>query len=247
MCTLTVAVGLWPQWPLLVAANRDEQLDRASLPPRAWQGERWRFFAPEDAVAGGTWLGLNQRGLFVGVTNRFGAPPDPARRSRGLLVRDLLDFDDAGTAAAHAAALDPAAYNPFHLILADREGAHRLFHDGVRMQGEVLAPGWHVVTERSLGAGSSERPGFVQRAVQALPPATPPDDEALLRILSHHDDPGFEGVCVHAPRWNYGTRSSTLLRLGAAPGAVHWHHVDGPPCTTPCSDLSLAARTALQW
>lgn len=245
MCTLIAAVGLWPEWPLVVAANRDEQLDRAARPPHAWPATPLRVFAPEDARAGGTWLGLNQQGLFVGVTNRFGLPPDPARRSRGLLVRALLDQPDARGAAAQAAALDPAAYNPFHLLLADRQGAWRAHHDGQRLIVEPLGAGWHVITERSLGAGASARPGQVQAALQALDGASPPTDAALQAILAQHAEPSFEGVCVHEPRWNYGTRSSTLLRLGADAASLRWLHAEGAPCQTPFVDVSAAARAAL--
>ena len=68
MCTLVVASHVLPDRPLVVVANRDEQLDRASSPPFAWKEG---FFAPRDDVAGGTWLGVNDHGVFVGITNRY--------------------------------------------------------------------------------------------------------------------------------------------------------------------------------
>jgi uncharacterized protein with NRDE domain len=73
-----LATRVWPEAPLVVAANRDEALDRPSGPPRRYPlGER-SVLAPEDKVGGGTWLGVNDQGLFVGITNRFGLPKDPA-------------------------------------------------------------------------------------------------------------------------------------------------------------------------
>src|SRR5712692_8012823 len=73
VCTLICAFRVFPRWPLIVAANRDEHLNRPASPPRLWPGDL-SFVAPRDEAAGGTWLGLNSAGLFVGVTNRFGVP-----------------------------------------------------------------------------------------------------------------------------------------------------------------------------
>ena len=71
MCTLVAGFAPASPLPLWVAANRDELLARPASAPRRWPNEP--FWAPRDEVAGGSWLGLTRAGLFVGVTNRFGA------------------------------------------------------------------------------------------------------------------------------------------------------------------------------
>ena len=84
MCSIILGVEPGRFW---LAANRDELLARPARGPFWWhQG----FLAGRDEQAGGTWLGLNQRGLAVGVTNRFGAQRHPERGSRGALVVDAL-------------------------------------------------------------------------------------------------------------------------------------------------------------
>jgi uncharacterized protein with NRDE domain len=85
MCTLVAFIHVWSGRPLVIAANRDERLDRPASGPTRWAGEK--FFAPRDEVAGGTWLGLHDSGLFVGVTNRAGSPRDASLASRGQLVQ----------------------------------------------------------------------------------------------------------------------------------------------------------------
>ncbi len=74
----------------LLAANRDENTAR---PAEGWAprlyGER-RAFAPRDVTLGGTWMGMNDAGMVAAVTNRFGLPRDPSRRSRGEIVPGLL-------------------------------------------------------------------------------------------------------------------------------------------------------------
>ena len=97
MCTLIVLHRCFADAELLVAANRDEYLDRPAEPPalRRWNGRT--VLAPRDVRAGGTWLGLNDAGVFAALTNRPNATPDPTRRSRGLLVVDALAASRRGS------------------------------------------------------------------------------------------------------------------------------------------------------
>ena len=56
-------------------------------------------------------------------------------------------------------------------------------------------------------------------------------------LRGHEGTPAPLGhVCIHAG--GYGTRSSTLLKLG--PGvAPAWWYADGPPCRTPYQDYTF--------
>lgn len=241
MCTLIVATRVWADTPLLVAANRDERLDRPSEPPRVrGDSARW-VFAPLDLEAGGTWWGLNAHGLFAGITNRFGAALDESRRSRGHLVLDALEARSAGDAAQAIAVRDPREHNAFHLVVADATNAHVIHSDGTVFAARKLEEGIHVVTERSFEAGVSERESTARRELAELSRAESPDEDAFLSLLRHHANAPFESLCVHMDDHGYGTRSSTLVRLGADPAAVRVLHADGPPCRTPYVDLSREA------
>ena len=226
-----------------MAANRDELLDRPSSPPVAWDGAQSGIFAPRDLQAGGTWLGLNAAGLFVGITNRMGARSGEPRRSRGLLVRDALRAASAAEAAETAAASLPDTYDGFHLILADRREAWLVHSDLAALRSERLSPGVHVVSERSLGAAGSDRAVAVASRLRDLCAAGVPDTAALAAILGRHPDPGEDPLfapCVHLTGAPYGTRSSTLLWLG--PDEARMAHADGPPCRTPYDDLTALLR-----
>lgn len=236
MCTLILASRVWPELPLLVAANRDEALDRAAGPPRRYSLKDRTVLAPLDQVAGGTWLGLNDRRLFVGITNRFGLPKDPGRRSRGRLVEEALSFGSAAEAHRGLAHLQAAEENGFHLVLADAQEAFLLVNDGAQIHRRPLSPGFHVITERSFDAGPTQRPQTITKALATFG-ATPPDDATWEALLAHHDPDGFEGVCVHVNDLGYGTRSSTLLRVDAA-GDFRFRFADGPPCRTPFTAVS---------
>jgi hypothetical protein len=244
VCTLIVATRVWNEAPLVVAANRDERLGRPSQAPQLHSQAGVRFFAPRDLQSGGTWLGVNAHGLFVAITNRFVGRPPAAARSRGLLVLDALAEDSVAHAVRRIAAENPKRHEPFHLVVADQLGAQLVWSDGERHRVEPLAPGIHVVTERSLGAAESPRIALLHERVRALfgprcPPAT-----VWLELLREHSVPGLEGVCVHAPHMDYGTRSSTFCTHGG-PDGPHLLHADGPPCTTPFLDHSSALRRLL--
>jgi uncharacterized protein with NRDE domain len=234
MCTLVASVRPSPGLPLVIAANRDERLARPATPPFVWPGSP-RFLAPRDDQAGGSWLGLNALGVFVGITNRAGAAPDPARRSRGALVVDALSASSAAELHARLAGLDPAAYNPFHLLYADRRTAHLTWSDGRALHRIDLAPGLHVVTERSFGAGDDARAARVRRrwpeVAGAL--ARPADVLRLGPILAEHAEDPFAATCVHADAFGYGTRSSLLLGLGEALEDTCFAWAEGPPCRAP--------------
>jgi uncharacterized protein with NRDE domain len=227
VCTLVAAVRPSPAHPLIIAANRDEFTARPASPPFVRPGAP-AVLAPRDDRAGGTWLGLNAAGLFVGITNRAGAPPDPARRSRGALVLEALAAPSAAALHAHLGELDPAAYNPFHLLYADRATAHLTWSDGAVLHQQRLEPGLHVVTERSFGAGDTRRADLVRDRW----PEGGADADALGPLLAQHADDPFAATCVHADAFGYGTRSSMILTLGQSWDATRFWWAEGRPCRT---------------
>jgi hypothetical protein len=224
MCTLVVAARVLSEHPLVVVANRDEQLDRKSTPPFRWEEG---FFAPRDDVAGGTWLGVNDHGVFVGITNRYLGGRDPTRASRGELVVQALGLASARAVHDAMRGVDPARYNGFHLVYADERDVLATFADGHALAQVALGKGVHVITERSFGAGDDRvRLGRILTAWGR---------GDLERVLTEHDaDDPLAATCVHYPPLNYGTRSAMTLTRGG--GAWHMRWAEGPPCVTPFRD-----------
>ncbi|HAC91986.1 MAG TPA: hypothetical protein DCF63_15380, partial [Planctomycetaceae bacterium] len=92
MCLMAVLYRLVPESPILVAANREEYYDRPAQPPSIQSGKP-RVLCGMDQRVGGTWLGVNQHGMFVGLCNRrIGTSVGEivGARSRGLIARELL-------------------------------------------------------------------------------------------------------------------------------------------------------------
>ena len=222
----------------MVAANRDEFHDRPTEAPALRTATRSprRFVAPRDLRAGGTWLGVNDAGVFAAVTNRRIDAPDPDRRSRGWLVTEALSCDSAREAADRLGAPDPGDFNPFNLFLADAESAH-LVSCGDAAERRDLEPGLHVVGNLHPDESSPK----LERLRRDAKPLTEPGaatPEALAELCRDHGDGlADQAVCVHAGP--YGTGSSTLLRIGAQP----WlHFSEGPPCRAPYRDSTPLLR-----
>jgi len=238
MCTLLLARACFAGFPLVVAANRDEALRRPARGPFVWPTQP-RLVAPRDEQAGGSWLGLNAAGLFVGVTNRAQFPPDPSRSSRGALVIEALAEESARALAARLADLPPRKYNAFHLVYADREDAFLTACDGATLTHRPLLPGVHVITEQSAEPRASRRQArLLSRWERDIAPAGAPDFAALQALLAEHaegDDPR-DGTCVHHDAFGYGTRSSALLALGPSFSESRFFWAEGKPCQAPFED-----------
>src|SRR6056297_3953653 len=118
MCLLAVQYQLVPESPILVAANREEYFDRPSLAPSIQSGKP-RVLCGIDQKAGGTWLGVNQNGLFVGICNRATTAPLFGQRSRGLLALDLLRCTSAKKALDKALAeVEKTRYEGVNICVA---------------------------------------------------------------------------------------------------------------------------------
>lgn len=237
MCTLIALHRCYAAAPLVIAANRDEWRDRPAEPPAVRRVSGRRVVAPLDLRAGGTWLGLNDAGLFAGLTNRPSEAPDPARRSRGLLVLDALAHGSARSAARAAAALPEWAHEPFNLLLADGEEAFVVARDG-GARVTALRPGAHVVGNHEPDdRGEPKTARLLERAERVACGPLERALDALAEVCRAHDGGApLEDTCIHAG--SYGTRSSTLLAWGPSRGARALRFADGPPCRTAYEEMT---------
>ncbi|HEU4921889.1 MAG TPA: NRDE family protein, partial [Burkholderiales bacterium] len=96
MCLIALAWRVHPEYPLIVAANRDEFHARPAAPAAFWD-DYPEILAGRDLEARGTWMGVSRSGGFGAVTNYRGARERRAVESRGALVsRFLLGVEKAG-------------------------------------------------------------------------------------------------------------------------------------------------------
>lgn len=253
MCTLAIYLRVFPQFPVVVAANRDEYLARPAAAPTVLS-ELPLVLGGKDLRAGGTWLAINEFGIIAGLLNRRSdAPADPECRSRGLLCLDALKHRSVEEALRFVAAQDPECYNPFNLLLASREGAAVAHNRHGTIDTTTLAKGTHLLT--NLDVDDFECPRISRsfsRFAALAEQSDAADDPPLMRqrlatLLSDHStqlDPRTgrpNSLCLHMG--DYGTRESSLIFLSAA--GVEHYFAPGPPCTTAFVPAAVPGSTLL--
>lgn len=264
MCTLSFAWRVFADTPLVVVANRDEGVERPSLPPERVEDER-TVVAPRDEEAGGTWIGYNDRGLFAGIANRWVDDPPVGERSRGLLMRDVLRKDTAVAAARTVEReLSRRQYEPFTIVVADAlagvddpgpgaspvpdderadpVSAVLLEYDG-SLGTTVLEPGVHVVVNVGTDGNyriPGKRPEAGRRQAENADGlradlAPEPGETATEWRERARTAIRDHEYGVCVHGDGFGTRSSSVLSFGE--GGVRYEFADGPPCETDYEDV----------
>jgi uncharacterized protein with NRDE domain len=214
MCLIVVALRAAPRYPLIVAANRDEQHARPTA-GASWWAESPRVLGGRDLKAGGTWLGLDRAGRFAAVTN-IREPSRPlASRSRGTLVADFLTGNASAAEHATLAAREGAAFGPFNLFVYN---GRELWFASNRAAAAQLEPGVHSFSNAPAGVDwpkiASARAG-VERLL-----ADPSPIEPLFELLAERDDSGSAEQRYRRAHFVvgpvYGTRCSTVVLVDAA-------------------------------
>ncbi|MFA6132905.1 MAG: NRDE family protein [Phycisphaerae bacterium] len=244
MCFITLMYKVVPGHAVVLAANRDEFLDRPSLPPHRLGEGVW---GGQDARAGGTWLGVGAGGRVVAITNILSRPaPVPGARSRGLLCLDLLKLpphrDCQGVLESYVL---EHRYSEFNLLLAEEGAAWVATYNGGELGIAELSSGIHFVGN---GLPEEHSDPKVQRAGKLI---HPPLDihEALGTLMAACRDHGSgndrdagtttgpDALCVHGER--HGTVSSTIIALrdGLFARSLYFF-ADGNPCQREYHDLS---------
>jgi len=258
MCTVLFLYQVHPRYPLILTANRDEFFERRANGPQILSKCPCSI-GGVDLQEQGTWLGANEQGCVVGLTNqRTHRLPDRTLRSRGQLVRDLLQAFSVREIRDRLPDIDPSQYNPFNLFFGDAENLliayARPNQEGISVV--TLKPGVYGLSNGRIG--SPDFPKAVRVQERAREVVTLPWNQlrdALIGIMSDHYLPPIESlpdppphsvftrswlhklqaVCIHGN--DYGTCSATLIALSKN-AVAHYLFASGPPCRTPFEDVT---------
>lgn len=229
MCLIVIGWHAHPDYPLIVAANRDEHFARPTAAAQWWEDEP-KLLAGRDLVSLGTWLGVTRDGRFAALTNyRNPAVQRAHGPSRGTLVSEALtSIAQTQNVLGHVSSVAPH-YTDFNLFVSD--GRSLGIHESAAGRSRMLEPGVYALSNHLLDTPWPKVEMARQRFIAAL--GGPQTDDAFLDLLLD-DQPApdqklpstglslewerlMSPVFVRAP--GYGTRSSTLLfvrRDGAA-------------------------------
>jgi uncharacterized protein with NRDE domain len=232
MCLVVVAHRAHPDYPLVVAANRDEFRDRPTA-PAGWWDDAPHVLAGRDLRSGGTWMGISLGARFAAITNhRDFRVPSGGGPSRGTLVADFLRGNEPAGSYLSRIARAADAFDGFHL-LAGAPGELWYFSNRSGLPPRALAPGLYGLSNALLDTPWPK----VLRGKEALREelAAGPHPEALLEQLAdrtlaaEHElpDTGADAEmeralsAIHIEAGGYGTVSSSAL-LVARTGEIRF-------------------------
>ena len=249
MCTVIILRRPNHDWPLIIAANRDEMDLRPWLAPAQHWPNRNHVIAGLDQEGGGTWLALGNDRLVSTVLNRESTlGPAPGKRSRGELPLEATDHVEANVAAKALEQLEPTSYRSFNLVIADAKDAFWLRSDSQYIDKAEIPEGLSMVTSHDLNdIESSERIRFHLPRFRAASPPEPEKDnwqawEALLASTKAENISNYEGALNIATEHGFGTVSSSILALPepTRPGIKPiWRFCAGPPGNLPYTEVIL--------
>jgi hypothetical protein len=231
MCTVLLRFAPGEAWPLLLAAVRDEFVDRSWDPP----GRHWGdgLVGGRDHAAGGTWLAVDPSAPAVAaVLNGVRLPPpaEGLRPTRGTLPLD----------AVRGRPPEGDGRDGFHLLAGTPTEVRLWSWDGVELVDGELEPGDHIVVNR--GVGMTDEPvvaHFLPMLHSATGPAAAASGARLSTVEFWSDwvrllggdgldptDPRALLVRRTLPGRTYGSTSATLVAL--RPGEVRYDFSPAP-------------------
>jgi uncharacterized protein with NRDE domain len=205
VCLIVVAHRTSERYPLIIAANRDEDYDRPTRAAHRWE-DAPDVLGGRDALHGGSWLAITRQGRVGAVTNLRGAAR-PDARSRGLLVRDFVMSDLDPVSYAKEAQRQATEYAGFHLIAGEIGGELVHLADDLR----VLDSGILGVSNGPPDARWEKIDIAVEHVRDAIGIANGRDlaDDLIEFLGKPTGDTIEQTVFVASER--YGTRSSTAI------------------------------------
>lgn len=247
MCLVAFAINASARWPLVIAANRDEFLNRPTQALGRWQTNAGQeIISGRDLRAGGTWLGMTSVGRVAFLTNVREANPQAAPRSRGELVTRWLEETCDAQAFALALAQDAAAYGGFNLVFGDFQRNDWTWitnkSAASSLQVQPLKPGVYGLSNAALNTPWPKTTALKTVLADALDSPAPDPLQALLwTALANRErapreqlpatgvplalEQALSSAFVAFPEHAYGTRSSTVLLASALDpreGARRW-------------------------
>ncbi len=225
MCILLLSLRQHSQYPLIVAANREEDYDRPTRAAAFWD-DAPHVLAGRDLLQGGTWLGITRQGRFAAVTNfRSHEANRPNGPSRGALVSGFLIGGQTPDDYLAEVVANGHSYNGFSLIVgvdnefryySNQESEPRRLTSGLYgVSNHLLDTPWPKLLrgKRELGklllADNEPTP---EKLFSILADATMADDDQLPDTgIGIDNERLLSPLFVNAG--NYGTRSSTVVLI----------------------------------
>ncbi|MCF8085432.1 MAG: NRDE family protein, partial [Desulfohalobiaceae bacterium] len=230
MCLVLLAKNVRSDYPLVLAANRDEFFQRPTASASFWPDDP-EILAGWDEQSGGTWGGITRGGRLAFLTNiRDPRGFRPSAASRGHLVRSFLQREESIPGFIQKLIASAHASNGFNLIFGSGTELFWFASRGKRLCR--LEPGIHALSNGSLNEPWPKSVRGAKGMTRLLERPESPGEEELFALLADTGEAKPEELPETGigPEWErflspvfirggiYGTRSQTLVLMDAAGG-----------------------------
>lgn len=225
MCIIFAAYRSHPDYPLIIAANRDEFYARPTKEAHFWDDEP-HLLAGRDLEQMGTWMGVTKTGRFAALTNYRN--PNESRhdkKSRGQIVRDFLSSETAPEPFLQKLQQNRHHYQGFNLLLADQQSFY--YYSNVENEIKKLEQGIYGLSNHLLDTPWPKVEKGKQRLKMLASKGMVIDEQQLFAILEDREfaqkeelpDTGvssdwekqLSSIFIDTP--TYGTRCSTVVTI----------------------------------
>lgn len=224
MCLIVFGYKAHKKYPLILAGNRDEFYDRPAKNAHFWNTNP-PVLAGKDLKAGGTWLGVSDKGELGAITNyRDLTNPTKGEKSRGAIIPEFLNRENDLQKALEPFIEHGELYSGFNLIAGDTEN---LFYvSNITNQIERLHPGCYGISNAFLNT-PWPKVNSAKKNFKSIISSDEIDEEAVFNLLQIRKtypehllpqtglSPELEKdvSSIFIETENYGTRCSTLLMI----------------------------------
>lgn len=225
MCLILFAYKYVPGFRLVLAANRDEFLDRETA-PLGYNFADERVIGGKDLQGGGTWLAVAAGGRLGAITNY--RDPSQVRSdapSRGEIILNFLSSQKGAREYLFDLREESCRYNGFNLLLDD--GNELLHFSNISKEITTITPGIHGLSNHLLNTPWPKIRRGKELLEKALNVDRPLQRNLIFGLLKDQVQPSVEllpdsGVglvwerilaplFIHSER--YGTRSSAFVSV----------------------------------
>lgn len=241
MCILFTAVNQHPDYPLIIAANRDEFHRRPTAPSGFWTSYP-DLLAGQDLEGKGTWMGVTRSGDIAALTNIRDNEQNPDARTRGELVVNALTYGNSHQ-FEHSLRTHRRQYNGYNLLyghLTDlrvynnaqdtfftlSDGVYGLSNADIHTPWPKVTRGMRALTDYI----SSQKPICEDALFAILRDDVKAEDEHLPETgIGYEWEKMLSSIFIQSP--DYGTRTSTLFLIDSEQQCVWQERTFSPQGT----------------
>ena len=224
MCILFIAIKQHPEYPLVIAANRDEFHARPTQRSHFWPHSN--VLAGKDLSAGGTWMGINTQGNIAALTNiRAPGKENKDALSRGEIVSNYLNAVTSQSDYLKILQSSNTRYNGYNLLFGSLTNLQ--VYNSFENTSFELKDGIYGLSNASLDSPWPKLDMGKTALAQYCQNSHNVNQEHLFELLGNNhraadEDLPSTGICLEWEKMlssifiqspQYGTRSSTVLLI----------------------------------